>query len=251
MRAFLVAMLAVGACFSVPAECYAFEAFRLLHLDGHRVKWGDPVLGTGAKVTYAYVAAPSDFPDSLNCGEMTSLDGLLATSGIEPAALRREVAAAFAMWERAANIDFAEIDDPATAQILIGAQRTPRWSAFANVAYQRSDSEGIATIERSLICLNPQKPWKTAFSRDPSVFDLRYTMAHEIGHAIGLDHAGPSGQLMSFKYLEAFRGLQPGDVVGVVTLYGLRPGTLKLVAGGPAPGIAPQALSATVIRRHP
>lgn len=56
-----------------------------------------------------------------------------------------------------------------------------------------------------------------------SHYDLRYALAHEIGHTIGLDHPGPSGQLMSFRYEERFHGLQPKDVAGLAALYGHRP----------------------------
>src|SRR3546814_7918489 len=83
-------------------------------------------------------------------------------------------------------------------------------------------SAWIRRISRSLSGLNPQKPWKVGFGGDVTVYDLRYAIAHEAGHAIGLDHPSPSGQLMSFRYDELFRDLQPGDVAGVVALYGPR-----------------------------
>ena len=49
---------------------------------------------------------------------------------------------------------------------------------------------------------------------------LRYTLAHEIGHAIGLDHPNAPGQIMGYRYEESFRDLQPGDLSGAVALYG-------------------------------
>jgi hypothetical protein len=39
------------------------------------------------------------------------------------------------MWEAVANIGFREAADPATADILIGAQLEPEGWAFANVFY--------------------------------------------------------------------------------------------------------------------
>ena len=47
-------------------------------------------------------------------------------------------------------------------------------------------------------------------------------IAHEIGHAIGLDHPEPHGQIMSMRYHEEFRTLQAGDVSGAVRIYGPR-----------------------------
>ena len=85
-------------------------------------------------------------------------------------------------------------------------------------------------IGRSLICLNPRQPWKIGFDGDLKVYDLRYTLAHEIGHAIGLDHPSPSGQLMSYRYDEGQPGLQPGDIKGAALLYGPKPG-VKRFAG--------------------
>jgi hypothetical protein len=84
-----------------------------------------------------------------------------------------------------------------------------------------------------LICLDPTQPWKIGFGGNPEAYDIRYTLAHEIGHAIGLDHPGPTGELMSFSYGEGFRVLQPGDVAGAILLYGAR--TPAVVAGVVAP----------------
>lgn len=66
----------------------------------------------------------------------------------------------------------------------------------------------------------PRKQWKIGFDGDKDVYDIRYTLVHEIGHAIGLDHPGPEGQLMGFRYTEAFADLQPGDLRGIRQLYG-------------------------------
>lgn len=134
--------------------------------------------------------------------------------------LVREAAAAFRVWERAAGLSFHKVDDARDADIVLGAQGQPRGRAFANVAYAPESQEGVRAIEQSLVCLNPDHKWKVGFNGDKNVYDIRYTLIHEIGHAIGLDHPGPSGQVMAFRYTEAFADLQPGDLRGVQLLYG-------------------------------
>ena len=195
-------------------------AFRLLTLDGAGVKWANN-LGTTPTVTYAIVRNNSRFPHARNCKGVQSPDSLLSASGIERHSFDQEVRAAFDMWEQVTDINFQEVDDVEAAGILIGAQSEPEGNAFANVDYKLGEGQ-FRQIDKSLICLNPKKKWKVGFGGSLAVYDLRYTIAHEIGHAIGLDHPDSSGQLMSFTYTEHFRSLRDGDVEGVIRIYGSR-----------------------------
>jgi hypothetical protein len=197
-----------------------FLGFRLLGLDGNLVQWGTARHKGAVSVTYAFVRNPTRFDDARNCDGMVALDALLARSGIDFEQLRSEATVAFSMWESVADIRFREVDDPARAGILIGAQLEPTGHAFADVKYEPGDGPW-RQIKRSLICLNPEKRWKIGFDGNLKIYDLRYTLAHEIGHAIGLDHPEPSGQIMSARYEERFRTLQSGDVRGAIQLYGL------------------------------
>ncbi len=219
--------------------------FRLLALEGSNVKWsgGD---GAPTVVTYAVVDRTLRFPKARNCAAIVPVDDLLATSAIDRAAFAKEVKAAFAMWETVANIEFRETSDPLSAGILIGAQAEPKGYAFANVDYQPGPSYQPGTgatrqIHKSLICLNPDRTWKIGFGGNIAVYDLRYTIAHEIGHAIGLDHPDRPGQLMSFKYDEAFETLQAGDVAGAVRLYGTRPSAKATPSREQGPPLSPGA----------
>ena len=225
MGALALCLVMAGAVAPLSDKARASQPFLLLKLDGNYLKWGDPVLGTGATVRYAFVTRDTKFPGARNCEAMTSLDMPLQRFAIAPAQLRTEAAAAFSMWERAADIRFEVVDDPARADILIGGLLAPRGRAFANVSYERADGGATRRLEKALICLNQTQPWKVGFGGDANAYDLRYTIAHEIGHAIGLNHPGPSGQLMGFKYAEGFRALQAGDMDGAVALYGSRDGT--------------------------
>lgn len=203
------------------------ETYRLLELEGREaVRWRVPEAGLPTKITYAFVAAPSSFAGARNCGEMLPPDAALNRSRIARDDFRREVRAAFTLWEQAANIVFEETQAVADAGILIGADAKPRGRAFTNVALKTDAAprgraaDRVGDIRQSLICLNPDQPWKIGFDGNLDVYDLRFTMTHEIGHAIGLDHPGPEGQLMSFRYVEKSRDLQAGDIAGAAALYG-------------------------------
>jgi hypothetical protein len=212
----------------LPAQAQTIVTYRHLVLDGHALKWGDPVLGTGAIVTYALIDRDMGFAEARNCSSMRPMGGLLMRNGVAADSFAHELVEALRVWEGAANITFLPAD-PAHADILIGAQAEPIGYAFANVSYDKSmQGTGPRRISRSLVCLNPEKGWKIGFDGDLEVYDLRYTLIHEIGHAIGLDHPAIAGQLMAYKYGERFRELQAGDIRGIETLYGPRPQNIQL-----------------------
>jgi hypothetical protein len=204
--------------------------YRLLELDGYKVKWGARRLGVGARISYAFAEETLEFADARNCGVLAPMKRL-AGQDIPLETLKRETAAAFRVWERAADLAFYPVANARDADIVIGAQGQPRSRAFANVSYGPGEREGVRTIDQSLVCLNPEQKWKVGFGGDTDVYDIRYTLIHEIGHAIGLDHPGPSGQVMGFRYTEAFPGLQPGDLSGIRRLYGHRASEGQLATG--------------------
>lgn len=163
---------------------------------------------------------------------MTSLNGLFSSSAISPTSFARELETALKAWEAVADISFSRAD-PAVADILIGAQAEPAGFAFANVEYdERSTGSGLRSISQSLICFNPLRRWKIGFDGNLDVYDLRYVLMHELGHAIGLNHPRVGGgQVVAHKYGEQVRELQPGDIRGVATLYGSRGGVSDIRIG--------------------
>lgn len=222
--AFAPAIFTAATAIAEPLSAAAGKAgmFRIIELKGSKVKWGSPTMGTGTSVTYAFATAPATFSEARNCRAMAPMDGLLETSGIDKSQYEAEAAKAFEAWSSVADIEFRQVSDPAAADILIGAQVKPVGRAFTNVSYTRAAAKAISPLEKSLICLNPEQPWKVGFDGDLNVYDLRYTLVHEIGHAIGLDHPGSDSAVMSYRYEERFATLQPGDIRGVVALYGSR-----------------------------
>ena len=243
----LTSLIATGLLlFASSTQGVAAPTYRLLSLGGNYVKWGRPVLGAGAEITYRLADHRLSFHGATNCGKLDPLPTLLDRSHVRRGRALVELKAAFKAWEAVANVHFRPARAGEVASIIIGAQVATRGRAFTNVAYlgdgkseaqtdkaltslspddaggprYEGSSARVRTITQSLICLNPDQPWKVGFDGNLDAYDLRYTFMHEIGHAIGLDHAGPRGEVMSFKYTQDFRSLQGGDRAGVVKLYG-------------------------------
>ena len=171
---------------------------------------------------------------------------LAKRSGLPDRNLRAEAEAAFATWSHITGLTFVETADATKADILIGAQGNPVGRAFTNIelafgplarapATERGLSitpaplspptapHSMRSIRQALICLNPLAKWKIGFDGNLDVYDVRYTLMHEIGHAIGLDHPGASGALMGFRYDEKLNGPAKSDSEAVQALYGLHP----------------------------
>jgi hypothetical protein len=246
MVAMWAAMFLVAA-FASPGSA---AGYRLLQLNGNLVKWGKPALGQGAVITWALLDKASHYPDALNCRSMVPLALRLADGPAKGGLAVEELRRAFDSWSAVADIGFRMIDDPEQADIVIGSQAIPTGRAFSSVAYggagevlERSVAAkglsptarqgagpersvpgpmAVKSIRQSLICLNPDKTWKVGYDGNLEVYDLYFTFLHEIGHTIGLDHPGVSGEVMGFRYDEKVKDLQEGDVEAVRRLYGER-----------------------------
>ena len=214
-------LAALSLAFSLTAQASRADDFRLLEIGSLHVKWGAAALGQGAgTVTYGFVRSPSSFPGARNCPTLVPADGIAAAADVDRRRFEALAAAAFDLWSGAANIAFRPAQAGETPDILIGAQGSPHGIAFADVRNDRARAvSGVAPLTTATICLNPTVAW-TDDGGVPGALDLRTVLAHEIGHAIGLDHPGPTGTLMGYRDQGDIDGLMSGDIAGVQRLYG-------------------------------
>ena len=230
-----VCSLAVLVSFSFLASIGHAANYRLLSLDGAYVKWGARTFGKGAEVTYSFAQQKRRYPGAINCGILGPIPAYLGTARVGKREIMDEFRAAFRMWEAAANISFQYVADPVAADIVIGIQGNPRGIAYANVWHGEAADTGMARITKATICLNPSASWEVDFDGRRDTYSIRQVAAHEIGHAIGLDHPGRSGQLMGYRYSELTAGLRFGDAQGAVMLYGESRRDGPVAATPPAP----------------
>jgi len=217
----------------------ATDGYRLLQLSGKYVKWGAPEFGTGVTLTYALVGAGEHYVGERNCRWTGEVEPLLQASELSRASFEAELVAAFNMWSAVANIRFQKAPSASVADILIGAQAMPRGQSYADISVADNSDDAIGKIERGLICLNPELRWSSdTEALSNGYLALRYTLAHEIGHLLALDHPSARGALMSFLYNGAMGVLQPGDIAGVIALYGPASGDLPLTRWRVASGTA-------------
>jgi hypothetical protein len=216
LRLMLAGIVALAAVPAVSAD------YRLLRINGFHLKWGTAAYGARADISYGFAGKEHFFPDAINCRKLAPAEALTGGSGSDRGRLEGALAAAFAMWSEAAGVAFRPAHGDEPPHILIGAQREPQGIAYANVWHdEAAASGGIAPLTRATICLNPDLSWFSASaSPGAEVFDLRTVLAHEIGHAIGLDHPGATGALMAYRNQGVLDALRPGDIAGALALYG-------------------------------
>lgn len=198
-------------------------------------KWGSPVFGTGAVVTWSLM------PTGTNC----AADGgasCTALGDFMPTGYLAAINAAFAAWSAVADIIFTQVEDNGVPFNAPGTVADLRFGghvmdgAFGTLAHGYYPPANGATAAGD-IHFDIGETWKLGFG-GPG-FDIFQVAAHEIGHAIGLNHSTTPGSLMNPFYTEAFRGLQADDIAGARYIYGAAntnpvpvPGSLLLIGLG-------------------
>lgn len=181
-------------------------------------KWGDPTMGTpGGVVTWSLM------PTGVNIIEGADVYTNSSLYDFMPGGFKTEVEKAFNAWSAVANISFLEVPDgggdfnsESTGDIRIGGHAFD--GAFGTLAHGYFPPVN-GTFAAGDIHFDIAENWVIGFP-GPGI-DISQVLAHEIGHAIGLDHTEVPDSLMNPFYSEAFFGPQADDIAGAQFIYGL------------------------------
>jgi hypothetical protein len=156
-----------------------------------------------------------------------------------PVGWEAAVTAAFAAWSAVADLTFVQVADDGAAfnaattsgDIRIGGHVFDGPSGTLAHGFYPPVNGGSAAGD---IHFDIAELWKVGFGG--AGFDIFQVMAHELGHALGLDHTGVPNSLMNPFYTEAFSGPQADDIAGMQFIYGEAvvplPAALPLLGGG-------------------
>jgi|GEM_PF-1828605 hypothetical protein len=186
--------------------------------------------GIGAEVTWSLMPTNQDPGSVFNFFHEGGISHLSTFMGGQ---WKAEIDRAFAAWSDVANITFTEVnDDNASVNAFTtggdirigGAVFDGPGNLLGHGWFPNSASGGSLESD---IHFDIAENWTIGFA-GPG-FDIFTVAAHEIGHAIGLDHSTVPGSLMNPSYTEAFSGLQADDILGAQFIYGIAPVSFSIV----------------------
>ena len=137
------------------------------------------------------------------------------------------IAEAISEWSSAANIDIAQVVDQGGDSDYEGlSQGDPRFGDIRIGGYDFQNKVTMALSEgpppsgytrAGDIQVNTGLNWN--LGKD---YDFQTVILHELGHSLGLEHPTDSASIMYERYQGIRRSLEPGDLQGLLEIYGPR-----------------------------
>jgi hypothetical protein len=133
-------------------------------------------------------------------------------------------AAALDLWSRAGNVSFIHnTSAPENGIINIGvAPIDGPWNVLGRGGYAYTNAGGMWHITGATVLLDAAENWDlTVGAGDtPGTVNFSTVAAHEIGHALGLDHTSNPQDLMYPYYTGAKISASSNDIAAIQALYG-------------------------------
>ena len=163
-------------------------------------KWGNNAWGdSGGEVTWT----------------MDGMPGLDMEAGYNPSDYRHAIQDAFDAWENVADINFTYVD-AASADISLSMESLAG-STIGRATMSYWDFAGVPDVMASAsIVFDSDETWAPDGTGGLSLFAVAL---HEIGHAIGFDHATSTAEIM-WESITSLDNLGAQDIAGAEYVYG-------------------------------
>lgn len=187
--------------------------------------WG--ASGGPVSLTYSFMATGVAYDETalgLGAGTFTHLNATM------PGGWQAEIVAAMNSWANVSGLSFSEVADLGEAfgaaqtsgDLRFGGQTFDgAFGVLAHGFYPPNNGGSAAGDMHFDVAEN----WTVnSLNADNSTIDIFQVAAHELGHALGLNHTAVPNSLMNAAYTETFSGPQADDIAGVQFLFGGAPG---------------------------
>ncbi len=194
------------------------------------VKWGDPMLGTGATISWSIIDTVVACDSSIiSCDETT----VTPLSDFMPTGFENEIRRAFDTWSAAADITFIEMADGGGAFSGSEASSFVADIRLGGMAIDGpSNTLGYAYYPYSILYSSVAGDMLLDSAETFSIgsgIDIFSLILHELGHSLGLGHSEDSDAIM-YPWYGFDTELHPDDIAGIQQIYGVSAATVPLPA---------------------